>query len=240
MKSSRKRLPSSRVVIASTGSRARAFPSKYGGYFSDAFFTALGDNADLWTAYLAGRMAAQVARSEQTPWLDDNGDAVADGRDGDVARQRGLASFAGGSIPAVDWVEISEINASGVATITAQIRDDVAVLTATVDVYPPGMTVPDRRGSEAGGEVDVAVTVDVEDVRPSCLLPDEGGTRSRDGVDAGRLQTSQAVSQLPRPGPGRGYEDLREQVAAAEMGDHGGRPRRVARAPCAPPASAPA
>jgi hypothetical protein len=137
-----------RVVIASTGSRARAFPSERGGYFSDAFFTALGDNADLWTAYVTGRTAAQAAWTEQTPWLDDNGDAVADGEDGPVARGRGLASFGGGAIPVVDWLEVSEINANGVATVTAKIRDDVAVLTATVEIYAPGLAVPDTEEGE--------------------------------------------------------------------------------------------
>ena len=42
----------------------------------------------------------------------------------------------------VDWLEVGEIDASGRATIRAQIRDDVAVLTATVEIYPPEFTVP--------------------------------------------------------------------------------------------------
>jgi hypothetical protein len=50
----------SRVVIASTGSRAPEFPSEHGGYLSDAFFTALGDNADLWTAHVAGVVRRRV------------------------------------------------------------------------------------------------------------------------------------------------------------------------------------
>ena len=135
-------------MIASTGSGARAFPSKRGGYFSDAFFTALGDNADLWTAYEAGRTAARAAWGEQTPWLDDNGDAVADGEDGQVAQGRGLGSFGGGSIPVVDWVAVGEVSEGGVATITAQVRDDVAVVTATVEVYAPGLEVPETGEGE--------------------------------------------------------------------------------------------
>jgi len=137
-----------RVVIASTGSRARSFASERGGYFSDAFFTALGDNADLWTAYEAGRAAAQAAWGEQTPWLDDNGNAIADERDGAVARERGLVAFGGGSVPAVDWLGVGGISASGTATIIAQVRDDVAVVTVTVEVYPPGLTVPETGEGE--------------------------------------------------------------------------------------------
>jgi len=129
-----------RVVITSTGSRARAFPSERGGYFSDAFFTALGDNADLCTAYEAGRTAAQAAWPEQTPWLD--------GMDCQVAQERGLVVFGGGSVPVVDWLRVGPICESGVATITAQVRDDVAVVTATVEVYPPGFKVPDTGEGE--------------------------------------------------------------------------------------------
>jgi hypothetical protein len=137
-----------RVVIASTGSRAREFPSQRGGYFSDAFFTALGDSANLWTAYVAGRAAAQAAWGEQTPWLDDNGDAVADGSDGLVARGRGLASFAGGSIPVVDWVRVAGVDSSGEGMLRAQVRDDVAVVQVTVEVYGPGFVVPDTGEGE--------------------------------------------------------------------------------------------
>jgi len=152
-----------RAVIASTGSGQRAFPSERGGYFSDAFFTALGDNADLWTAYVAGRTAAQAAWREQTPWLDDNGDAVADGSDGSVARGRGLAAFGGGSIPVVDWLKTGEVSESGVASITAQVRDDVAVLTVTVEVYPPGIEVPDTdEGETPVLPIDRVVLTDTE------------------------------------------------------------------------------
>jgi len=131
-----------RVVIASTGSGRRAFPSERGGYFSDAFFAALGDNADLCTAYETARAAVQAAWPEQTPWIDDNGDAVADEKDCQVARGRGLASFSGGSVPVVDWLRVGQVSESGAATVAAQVRDDVAVLTVTVEVYPPGLAVP--------------------------------------------------------------------------------------------------
>jgi len=161
-------------VIASTGSRVRAFASERGGYFSDAFFTALGDNADLWTAYVAGRTAARAAWPEQTPWLDDNGDAVADGSDGSVAWGRGLAAFGGGAIPVVDRLDVGEINASGAATITAQIRDDVAIVTATVEIYAPGLTVSDTEE----GEMPILL-VDREGLR------DDDGDGVYEGVYAG-------------------------------------------------------
>jgi hypothetical protein len=48
----------------------------------------------------------------------------------------------------VDWLQVGEVSESGVATITAQVRDDVAVMTVTVEIYPPGMTVPDTEEGE--------------------------------------------------------------------------------------------
>jgi len=137
-----------RVVIASTGSRVRSFASGRGGYFSDAFFTALGDSADLWTAYVAGRGAVQAAWTEQTPWLDDNGDATADGSDGQVARGRGLAAFGGGSIPVVDWVQVGPVSLTGQALVRVQARDDVAVVSVQAEVYRPGFAVPDTGEGE--------------------------------------------------------------------------------------------
>jgi hypothetical protein len=53
---------------------------------------------------------------EQVPWLDDNGDAVTDGNDGEATRGRGLVSFGGGSTPVVEWLEVGEVGASGAAT----------------------------------------------------------------------------------------------------------------------------
>ena len=129
-----------RVIIASTGSDKDAYPSEHGGYFSDAFFTTFGDNADLWTAYEAGRTATQ--RKPQTPWLDDNGDAVADGRDGALARGRGLLALGEGSIPIVQNLTVSEVQDAS-ATLQVIALDDVAVVTATVEIFPPGFTIPE-------------------------------------------------------------------------------------------------
>ncbi len=45
-----------------------------------------------------------------------------------------------------------------------------------------GMAVADRRDAEAGGEIDVAVAVDVEDVGAARLLPDDRPARRRKSV----------------------------------------------------------
>ena len=68
--------------------------------------------------------------------------AVSNEDDGRVARGQRLVAFGGGAILVVNWLQVGESTESGVVTITAQVQDDVAVVTATVKAYPPGMTVP--------------------------------------------------------------------------------------------------
>jgi len=131
-----------RVVIASTSSGLNAYPSVQGAYFSDAFWTALGQNQDLKTAFEAAKQAVQATGLSQQPWLDDNGDALADGRDGALARSRGLGSPFAGSPPAIDWVRMGPVS-GGQATVVAQVRDDFGVAGVWAVVYPPGFVEPE-------------------------------------------------------------------------------------------------
>jgi len=131
-----------RVVIASTSSGLNAYPSVQGAYFSDAFWTALGQNQDLKTAFEAAKQAVQATGLSQQPWLDDNGDAVADGRDGALARSRGLGSPFAGSPPAIDWVRMGPVS-GGQATVVAQVRDDFGVAGVWAVVYPPDFVEPE-------------------------------------------------------------------------------------------------
>jgi hypothetical protein len=129
------------VVIASTSSALNAYPSTQGAYFSDVFWTALGQNQDLKTAFEWAKQAVQATGLSQEPWLDDNGDVVADGQDGAVARGRGLGGAFAGSPPVIDWVRVGAV-ANGQATLQAQVRDDFGVDRAWVVVYPPGFIEP--------------------------------------------------------------------------------------------------
>jgi len=74
-----------RVVIASTSAALVAYASAQGVYFSDAFFPAFGQGQSLWASFHAGRAALQAASLNQDPWLDDNGDATANGLDDGAA-----------------------------------------------------------------------------------------------------------------------------------------------------------
>jgi hypothetical protein len=132
-----------RVIVASTTSQANAYPSERGALFSDVFWTALGDNQDVWSAYRTAKAAVDARGLMQTPWLDDNGDAVANEEDGDLARGRGLAGVFAGSEPVIDWLTVGEIGASGTATVAAQVRGDFKVTGVHVEVYPPGYEEPE-------------------------------------------------------------------------------------------------
>jgi hypothetical protein len=112
-----------RVVIASTSSTLDAYPSAQGAYFSDVFWTAVGQNQDLKTAFDTARQAVQATGLSQQPWLDDNGDAVANSQDGAVARGRGVGSSFGDHAPTIDWLQVGNI-AGGTGAVQAQIRDD--------------------------------------------------------------------------------------------------------------------
>lgn len=146
-----------RVVVASTTSQANAYPSAEGSLFSDAFWTAMGDNQDVWTAYRTAEAAVEARDLMQEPWLDDNGDAVANDEDGSLARGRGLAGFFGGGEPVIDWFEVSDVSGSGDAVVRAQVRDDFGLSDVYVEVYPPGYEAPEAPAGETP-VVDVPTT----------------------------------------------------------------------------------
>ncbi len=130
-----------RVIIASTASTLNAYPSPQGAYFSDVFWTAVGQSQDLRTAFASATAALERTRLSQTPWLDDNGDAVADARDGALARRRGLGLPFAGSPPVFDWAQIDPV-IGGRASIRAQVRDDFNVRSVRAEIYAPNFEEP--------------------------------------------------------------------------------------------------
>ena len=86
--------------------------------------------------------AVEATGRGQTPWLDDNGDAMYDAKDGELARGRGLAAYFGGGVPVIDWVRVSEPDERGHASIEARVRDDVAVVDVTAAIYAPSYVEP--------------------------------------------------------------------------------------------------
>lgn len=132
-----------RVIISSTGSRNNAFPSAQGAHFSDAFFTALGSSKKLYTSFEQGRLAVKATGLDQTPWLDDNGDGVADERDGQRTHGLGLVNFFGEEEPVILSVTVQLVDeATGI--IAAEVKDDIGVDHDSVwaEIYAPSFVEP--------------------------------------------------------------------------------------------------
>jgi hypothetical protein len=153
-----------RVILTSTSNGMDTYLSTRGTYFSDSFFTALKQNADVKNSYLQALQAITKTGLNQQPWLDGNGDGIPDpvgstrlssafqevwswpgagtaSAQGTVAPERGLGILDPHPAPVIDWVQIGEI-VQGQATIQAQVRDDSGVRDVWMVIYPPDFVAP--------------------------------------------------------------------------------------------------
>jgi len=150
-----------RVIITSTTSDRDAYVLSGGTLFSDAFWSALGSNRDLESAF---QFARSFVRSSdpgqgtwQEPWLDDNGDAAADGLDGSLARSRGLGALAAAeTIPVIDAAEVA-FSAGGSVTVTVRARDDKSIAQVRVLSFPAKFQPPAPAGSGVLPDLPAAV-----------------------------------------------------------------------------------
>ena len=78
------------------------------------------------------------------------------------------------------------------------------------------VAVADGRDTETGGEVDVAVSVDVDHVAAQGFGPEHRGRSGNERVDPRGLGGLEPSGHGPGPGPGRRGQDLRQQAAALE------------------------
>jgi len=136
-----------RVVITSTGAWNQAYASGEGAVFSDHFLVSLGQQASLCDSFQAALWAAQSAHLHQTPWLDDDGDGVAnEEEDGQEAAQRGFgyAGTLAGDIwpPYIVQADGPADIDQGRGTIRARVLDDERVSHVWVVVYPPSYRPP--------------------------------------------------------------------------------------------------
>jgi len=161
------------VTAAASGQSAHAYVDGQGAYFSNHFLSLLGDNADLWTSYSQTRDFLESARLGQTPWLDDNGDAISDGQDGAIARQRGLLSPIWETVPWIASVSAPAQITGYTAVITATVYEDKPLPLVWAEVIAPSYRVPD--------DGDEMVTIDV----PRPLLSDGNGDGTYEGTYGG-------------------------------------------------------
>jgi hypothetical protein len=156
-----------RVVIASTGAYALAHASSAGAVFSDHFISALEQGESLYAGFQTARWAVQSAHPDQTPWLDDDGDGIANETgEGQEAARRGF-TFAGTLgdeawppyvVQATGPAEVEQ----GQGVIRAEVRDDERVRRVWAVIYPPSYQPP-----ESGEEMP-------QENLPTIVLLDQG------------------------------------------------------------------
>jgi parallel beta-helix repeat protein len=164
-----------RVIVTSAASHqsAHAYSDGQGAYFSNHFLSLLGDNADLWTSYSQTRASLERTRLGQTPWLDDNGDAISNEQDGAIARQRGLISP---TLEAIPWIASvsAPVQIDGYsAAITATVYEDKPGALVWAEIIAPSYPIPDHE--------DEMVYIDV----PRLLLSDGNGDGTYEGTYGG-------------------------------------------------------
>jgi len=136
-----------RVVIASTGAWNVAWASGSGALFSDHFVTALGQGESLYAGFQTARWAVQSAHPDQTPWLDDDGDGLANETgEGQEAQRRGF-SYAGtlvneGWPPYIVQATGPERVEQGRGVIRANVLDDERVRRVWAVIYAPSYQPP--------------------------------------------------------------------------------------------------
>lgn len=81
-----------RVIVTSTSAEENAYASGDGAIFSDYLLDNLRQGSSLYNSFQEARWATQAAFTIQSPWLDDNGNGIAnDNQDGQLASRRGFA-----------------------------------------------------------------------------------------------------------------------------------------------------
>jgi hypothetical protein len=95
---------------------------------------------------------------------------------------------------------------------------------------PPGLSpdgtdygrvaMPDRGDAETRGEIDIAIAIDILDIRAQSLIPDQRRATGAERVDSRSFVTGKLAGEPTRLGTGRIMQDARRKVASAESG-HG-------------------
>jgi hypothetical protein len=144
-----------RVIISSSSADRLAYAAQRGASFSDAFLTALTQSENFAAAFEQARHSAAQGPQDPQPWLDDNGDGIANSAaDGKVAQGRRLIAYGTpicarqntvceGSAPQIVQVEMRP-NIDQRPAITATVQDDTGVQSVWVVIYPPAYQPPNN------------------------------------------------------------------------------------------------
>jgi hypothetical protein len=124
-----------------------AYASSAGAHFSDQFLTALRLGHHLFGGYWEAQAALRRAGLGQQPWLDDDGNGIANEFDGAEAARRYLVYT--DNRPELDlWppfvaqVQQSTPLENNTATLRAEVRDNKGVEKVWAVIYPPSYRPP--------------------------------------------------------------------------------------------------
>ncbi|HDD24519.1 MAG TPA: hypothetical protein ENF52_03675 [Chloroflexi bacterium] len=158
-----------RIIIASTGKQQPAWATEEGVLFSDYFVSALRRGLSLYAGFQEATWSVKAVHPEQTPWLDDDGDGLANGvNDGTWAAKWGFLSFdTPGALEWPPYIASAGINeiVVGHGVITANVQDDGSVAHVWAEIYPPKYTPFSSDGEEL--ILDTSI--------PTVTLTDQGG-----------------------------------------------------------------
>ncbi|MFN8446679.1 MAG: C13 family peptidase [Caldilineaceae bacterium] len=131
-----------RVVITSTSDDKNAYASAEGAYFSDAFFSCIADSQDLRTCFDQAKVAVTTTGVNQSPQMDDNGDAVYNNGDGSVAHTRFVTRFFASVRPQIS--SAGTVQSSGATrTLFAEVEEGAEKISLVwAAVYPPSFSEP--------------------------------------------------------------------------------------------------
>jgi hypothetical protein len=128
-----------RVVVASAGANQNAYATVAGLRFSDVFWTSMAQNMNVAQAWQASQQALRITALSQTTTINSLAGAAA---------AHGLVLLPPASPPTIDFVS-AVLNSDGDVSVLAQIRDDVRVTSAVVEVFAPNFAEPALIGDGA-------------------------------------------------------------------------------------------
>jgi len=130
-----------RVVIASTDRTHNAYASAQGAFFSDAFLSCVVGSGSLKTCFEQAESAVAATGRNQTPWMDDNGDGLANPSDGSIAQDRYIASSFGGFPPTIQEATVEVVGVSGTLEATVE-RGGAEIDMVWAAVFAPSFQEP--------------------------------------------------------------------------------------------------
>ncbi len=140
-----------RVVLSSTDVRSLAWASVDGAVFTDSLVAALAEGNTLAASFRQATYAVNVEHPTQRPWLDADGNGVANQQE-DFARagERGFGipgSFDGNWPPYIFSASGTVTVTDGAGVISADVRDDHHIDKVWAAIYPPSYRPPEASDS---------------------------------------------------------------------------------------------